>query len=199
MAGRNGGQGCYSTWQQSASEYIDLIQMHKRSEEWMEGRGRGEREGEAERENRRRVSMWKSRTIALPGAATWLMGGKQLGKYQNRACIQVSTVKSALFLSPIPNSLLLISSLWKTPLPQACFSLLEQEFMGRLLKNKIKQWTHRLPRTRGVRILFNSLIFRYRHNVLWWFIPHILQLCFRLYNCISTHLYLGIQSVRLRV
>lgn len=43
-----------------------------------------------------------------------------------------------VLLALIPPSHCLISSLWITPLPQSCFSLLVQEFVGRLLKNKIK-------------------------------------------------------------
>lgn len=37
-----------------------------------------------------------------------------------------------------PHPSLALSDLWITPLPQSCFSLLVQEFVGRLLKNKIK-------------------------------------------------------------
>lgn len=36
--------------------------------------------------------------------------------------------------------------LTNTPPRKLVFPLLEKEFMGRLLKNKIKQWTHQLPK-----------------------------------------------------
>lgn len=66
--------------------------------------------------------------------------GEKICKCQSKEVdfSQAKELPVCVLLALIPPSHCLISSLWITPLPQSCFSLLVQEFVGRLLKNKIK-------------------------------------------------------------